>query len=358
MARPKLDRPSYRLIKRGDRYYVRWWQNGAYHRVSARTNDRREAERQLAQLAAGIDAKLPPPEPTIGRILDGYLKDKSGKALSFGTLVACAKALRRHLEDLQPQHITKQRSRFYAEQRRREGHFVGPPGAKRRKTTKDGTILRELLMLRAAIRWAIKEKWLPPDAEPHIEVPRAPPPRNRWLTREEAGRLIESAVRPHVSLYLRLALYTAARQRAILDLTWDRVDFNRGLIDLGNLPGGKGRAIVPIASPLLEPLIEAKTGSTCSHVIEFKCRPVASVKTGTRAAAIRANLPGVTPHILRHTAATWMTQTGTPLREVAQFLGNTEKLIERVYGHHMPDWLRGAAEALAGPLAPITKISK
>jgi integrase len=50
--------------------------------------------------------------------------------------------------------------------------------------------------------------------------------------------------------------------------------------------------------------------------------PVASVKKGFKTAVGLARLPGrVTPHILRHTAATWLMQRGVPIWEAAGFLG-------------------------------------
>ena len=30
MARPKLEAPNYRLVRRGSRYYVRWWEDGEW----------------------------------------------------------------------------------------------------------------------------------------------------------------------------------------------------------------------------------------------------------------------------------------------------------------------------------------
>lgn len=358
MARPKLDRPAFRLILRGSRFYVRWWQDGGWQRVSAGTADRREAERFLAQFEAGYATPEAPPQPTIGRIVAGYLADKKDRVRAFGTLSACGAHLARHLGDLQPSHLTRERCRFYAAQRRREGHMVGPAEAKRRKPTADGTIIRELVTLRAAIRWAIAARWLPLTDEPYVEVPRSPPPRDRWLTEAEADRLIEAAQAPHIKLFLTLALHTGARRQAILDLTWDRVDLEGRRITLGYLAGGKGRATVPINDPLFEALSFASQIATCANVVEHGSRQVGSVKTGTNAAAVRARLPGVTPHILRHTAATRMIQHGVSIAEVARFLGNTEKMVERVYGHHAPDYLKAAADALAGrwhrKLAPET----
>lgn len=61
-----------------------------------------------------------------------------------------------------------------------------------------------------------------------------------------------------------------------------------------------------------------------------------------------AHLEGVTPHTLRHTAATWMVAGGVPLGEVARYLGDSERTTERVYAKHSPDYLRGAARVLGG----------
>jgi integrase len=82
-------------------------------------------------------------------------------------------------------------------------------------------------------------------------------------------------------------------------------------------------------------------------VVEFAGRAVASVKHGVRDAAARAGLPGITPHVFRHTAATWMAQARVPLWEIAGMLGHTNpRMLEETYGHHHPDHLANAAKAL------------
>ncbi|MCI0429599.1 MAG: tyrosine-type recombinase/integrase [Rhodospirillales bacterium] len=86
--------------------------------------------------------------------------------------------------------------------------------------------------------------------------------------------------------------------------------------------------------------------ATCDHVIEFKGTPIASIKISFRKAARHAGPAGVTPHTLRHTAATWMVMEGVPLEEVARYLGATKQIVERVYGKPAPDYLRRAAAAL------------
>lgn len=56
----------------------------------------------------------------------------------------------------------------------------------------------------------------------------------------------------------------------------------------------------------------------------------------------------VMPHILRHTCATWMLQRGVSTREVAGYLGTSEKVIEKTYGHHSPDYMPNARRAFRG----------
>ncbi|WP_461357451.1 tyrosine-type recombinase/integrase [Bradyrhizobium sp. USDA 4454] len=65
---------------------------------------------------------------------------------------------------------------------------------------------------------------------------------------------------------------------------------------------------------------DRKLINTC--FVEFNGKPVASVKKGFKSAVDLARLPGkVTPHTLRHTAATWLMQRGVPTWEAAGFLG-------------------------------------
>jgi integrase len=54
----------------------------------------------------------------------------------------------------------------------------------------------------------------------------------------------------------------------------------------------------------------------------------------------------VTPHTLRHTAATWLMQRVVPVWEAAGFLGMSAEVLLGTYGHHHPDFLHGAANAM------------
>jgi integrase len=81
--------------------------------------------------------------------------------------------------------------------------------------------------------------------------------------------------------------------------------------------------------------------------VEFNSKPVVSVKRGFKTAVGLARPPGkVTPHTLRHTAATWLMQRGVPIWEAAGFLGMSPEILQDTYGHHHPDYLQGAAAAI------------
>jgi len=54
----------------------------------------------------------------------------------------------------------------------------------------------------------------------------------------------------------------------------------------------------------------------------------------------------VTPHVLWHTAVTWMLQAGVDPWKAAGLVGMTVDMVQQVYGHHHPEHLRDAARAL------------
>ncbi len=280
---------------------------------------------------------------TIALILDRYLATRRDKAVpGLARLEWAHKPLRRFWGERPPEAVTEAECLSYARRRAKDasGPHAKPAGL--------ATIRTELQALRAALRWAADAGRLIA-AAPAVPLPPRPPARERWLEREEAARLVAACRAPHVRLFVLLALHTGARKGAILDLTWDRVDLDRGLIDLrtpGRTQTRKRRVPVPINATLAEALRIAKVAAVSEWVIEYSGGRVADVKHGFARAAAAAGLAQTTPHTLRHTAATWMVQSGVPLWDVAGMLGNTVAMVEEVYGHHSSSHLRRAADAL------------
>jgi integrase len=80
------------------------------------------------------------------------------------------------------------------------------------------------------------------------------------------------------------------------------------------------------------------------YAVEWNGVPIRTgLEKAFRRACEDAGLEAVTPHTLRHTAATWLMQRGTKLRDAADYLGMTEAVLERVYHHAHPDYQAQAA---------------
>lgn len=220
-------------------------------------------------------------------------------------------------------------------------------GARRAAGKQDGTIWTELGHLRTVFVWAANRRLIA--YAPAVERPAKPAPKDRWLTSEEAGRLLDAAKEHHIRIAIQLMLETAGRIGAILELTWDRVDLDRKMVNLRTTEIGprKGRAAVPINDGLRAALSAAKAVAMTDYVIEWAGRPVKSIKTGFKAACRDAKLSDVSPHTLRHTAAVHLVAAGRPMQKVSQYLGHSSTFVtERVYGRFAPDHLREEAAVL------------
>jgi integrase len=212
-----------------------------------------------------------------------------------------------------------------------------------------GTVRRELGVLRAAINYAHKFGRLTRPVA--VDLPERPEPRDRWLTRKEAASLIRAARTPQARLYLPLfiliGLYTGRRKEAILSLRWPQVDLEAGRIDF-ELPGRrrtkKKRGKVPIPARLLPHLWRARNrGTDLGYVLHINGSRIKDNKTGFKGACKRAGLEDVTPHTLRHTAATWLMQKRTDLWEASGYLAMSMDTLSRTYAHHHPDHMQEAA---------------
>jgi len=80
-------------------------------------------------------------------------------------------------------------------------------------------------------------------------------------------------------------------------------------------------------------------------VVEWGGHAVTRVDKTVRLVAEEAGLDYTTPHVFRHTAATWQMQAGTDLLEAARYLGMTVKTLEKNYAHHRPEHLSAARDA-------------
>lgn len=65
----------------------------------------------------------------------------------------------------------------------------------------------------------------------------------------------------------------------------------------------------------------------------------------------------MTPHVLRHTAATWLMQNGATLSEAADYLGMTEAVLRSTYYHHHPDFQADAAARITAKRPLLKRVA-
>ena len=226
--------------------------------------------------------------------------------------------------------MSREDCRAYAAERREKGYS-------------DSTIKTDLELLRACLRWRYA------DGAPKLWLPPAAKPRDTWLTKEQARTLVDATETPHIKLFLTLGLATGARAAAILDLTWDRVDFVHGTIDFrpaGRNQTNKRRTVVPMNATARTALETAYAGRLTDHVIEYGGKPIDSVKKALERLAVRTGIK-VSPHVLRHTCAVWMAQADVPMQKIAQYLGHTStRVTETTYARYSPSFMQDAGLAV------------
>jgi integrase len=212
----------------------------------------------------------------------------------------------------------------------------------------NGTINRDLSILKAALRDAWKRGTL--TAPPYVKSLPNPPPRERFLTADEAQRLLAACDDPVTRRFVLLALHTLQRPRAIFALKTSQVDLQRGRIDFrpsGAAGSNKRYPVIPITATLVVELEQAIAQSTSGYVLERNGHPLKSMRKAFARAVARAGLRDCTPYVLRHTGATLAAAAGVSMRQIAGMLGHSsQKITETVYAKHQPEFLREMASAL------------
>ncbi len=245
---------------------------------------------------------------------------------------------------------------------------------------KRGGARRDLEDLRSAINHHAKRGFH--SGYVQVELPEQGKKRTTWLTRSEAARLLWACWRHgrtvrlprgrnkgavvesdwhdlrHIARFILLALYTGSRAGAIFTASI-QAGSNRSFIDLdsgifyrlaeGKEETNKRQPPVPLPDRLLAHIRRWRDrGVIASHVVEWHGEPVQSVKVGWASAVRLAGLnhKRVTPHTLRHTAATWLMINGTNIWDAENFLGMSEQMVRERFGHHHPEYMRDAANRI------------
>lgn len=177
----------------------------------------------------------------------------------------------------------------------------------------------------------------------------------RFLTAEEAARLREAAAQSHntqLQHIVGLLLLTGARVRELLDARWEHVDVEKRTWLIPTSKTGKPRR-VPLSTAALAIIEALPRFKDCPWLVPNPdtLKPFVSIKHAWQRAIKVAKLPGLRIHDLRHSAASFMVNSGVDLFAVGKVLGHASYQSTQRYSHLANDTLLAAVEAGAAKQA-------
>jgi integrase/recombinase XerC len=221
------------------------------------------------------------------------------------------------------------------------------------------TLARRGAAARTFCAWAYREKLTATDAGLRLASPKARRELPGVLRAEQAEALVTTPTRDPADaplflrdrLVLELLYATGIRVAELCGLDLDDVDRGRRVVRVFG-KGAKERT-VPYGVPAERALDEylrrgrpALVGPDSGPALLLGARGGRLVTTAARrivsAAATAAGLPHVSPHGLRHSAATHLVEGGADLRAVQEILGHASLSSTQIYTHVSVERLRAA----------------
>jgi len=224
------------------------------------------------------------------------------------------------------------------------------------KPLSGATINRYLAALSAVCKWAWKElRWLP--SNPVLSVTKAQESEGivRFLSDEERRALLaacKASANPNIYLAVILALATGVRYDNLRSLRWEDVDWDRWTLQLDETKNGTARHVPLVGAAqrvLKEHLDRDPTGEGWVFKGAHDFTP-ADLNSPWRAVRSAAGLTDFRFHDLRHTTASYLTQGGAGLAQVADALGHKTLAMARRYSHQSGEHVRATLATIAGKL--------
>jgi site-specific recombinase XerD len=175
--------------------------------------------------------------------------------------------------------------------------------------------------------------------------------RVRWLKDKEEDRL-RAVMGPELTDIVEFALHVGTRKSEQFSLTWDKVDFNRRIVQITKTKTGKDRE-VPMSETCYRLLtrLHADKSKTNNHVFQSTQQdaPLQDPKKTFATATEKAKLKNFHFHDLRHTFASRLVMAGVDLYTVSKLLGHSSVVVTQRYAHLSPNQLAGAVSVLDKP---------
>jgi integrase/recombinase XerD len=198
------------------------------------------------------------------------------------------------------------------------------------------TLTTKTVVLRSFFGWCEKEDLIDKNPMRKIDKPKEHKAEPKFLTREEIELVREAATQPFDRALVEVLYGSGLRVSEAANLDWSDIKWDTLEIAVLDGKGGKDR-IVPMstrAKLLLTKLKEARSDNDpCVFRSQFKQRmSTAMIQRRINTLGEKAGLKTkLTPHRFRHSLATHLLASGTPLDVVQAILGHEDISTTQVY---------------------------
>lgn len=204
---------------------------------------------------------------------------------------------------------------------------------------------RYVACLRAVLRAAQRE-WGWVQATPAFRIYAEPKRRVRWVSKEEAGRLIECCP-DYLKAPVRFAFATGLRQANVFRLEWSQIRLAEGLAWIHGDQAKGGKPIPVALNREAQETLQGQIGQDQKLVFPHKGNAIRQVQGKPwKVACRKAGILDFRFHDIRHTWASWHIQAGTPLHVLQEMGGWSDVRMVQKYAHLAPHHLKGYAENL------------
>jgi integrase len=308
---------------------------GQCKRYSTRTTDRGTAETKLAEHILKLPQRKLINDATVVWIMLRYWEHYAKDTFAVDTV--------RRVMGLVCEH--EPTTKIYGWPIGRQKEFAA------KLAQKDNTRRRYWGVVRAAIQWAVDGGELP-SLPALLKVQATDGEGVRPFSLEELRRLCDGARSEHEQRFMLLMLSTAPRPAATLDLTWDRVDGESGVVDYvvpGRKVTKKRRAKAPLCQPALAFFNERRS---VGPVIQWNGRQLKGYRMTFRRIASRAGVSG-TAYGIRKAVSIWLRKEAVHEWDIKGMLGHAIGGETERYAHYRPEYMRAAANAVERLLREI-----
>ena len=220
--------------------------------------------------------------------------------------------------------------------------------AQRTGKVSNSAINREMDNIRRIFSLAVENRKLEVNPCANFKKLRIDNPQERFLTKDEEVKLLKVA-NPTMKNMIILALYTGLRTNELLNLKWEDIfmDIKNAYIYVRKTKNNEPRK-VPIIQKVKKVLSELPHTGEYVFTVPVLNTPYKDIRSTFERTVIRAGIPSITFHKLRHTTASRLNELGVDVVVIKEIIGHKDIKTTLRYLHTSENYKISAMDKLDG----------